>query len=199
MDWLSPDLAALGATGAYVVVPALVLVESGIPLGFLLPGDTVLFGAGLLAGDAGTGVRVEVVVLLVTVAAVIGETIGYASGARLGRPWLERRVSSGRVSARHVARADRFFARWGWWAVVIARWVPWARTFVPILAGSSGMPVARFATANVVGALTWAAGLVLVGYAAAGDPRLRLVAGLVAGCAVAASVVGALLLRRKRR
>ena len=199
MDWLSPDVAALGATGAYVVVPALVLIESGIPLGFLLPGDTVLFGAGLLAGDPGTGVRVEVVVVLVTVAAVVGETIGYVTGARLGRPWLERRVASGRISGRHIERADAFFARWGWWAVVVARWVPWARTFVPILAGSSEMAVARFASANVVGALTWAAALVLVGYAAAGDPRLRLLAGVLAGCAVAASLVAALLLHQKRR
>jgi membrane-associated protein len=181
------------------VVPALVLVESGIPLGFLLPGDTVLFAAGLLAADASTGVRVGLVVVLVTVAAVVGETIGYVTGARLGRPWLDRRVAAGRVSARHMERADRFFARWGWWAVVVARWVPWARTFVPLLAGASGMALPRFASANVVGALTWAAALVLVGYAAGSDPRLRLLAGLVAGSAVAASLVGALLVHRKRR
>jgi len=199
MHWLSPDVAALGTTGAYAVVPALILVESGVPLGFLLPGDTVLFGAGLLAGDGTSGVRVEVVVALVTAAAVLGEAVGYVTGARLGRAWLEGRVASGRIPARHVRRAEAFFRRWGWWAVVAARWVPWARTFVPLLAGSSGMPVTRFASANVVGALAWAAGLVLVGYAAASDPRIRIGAGAIAGCAVAGSLVGALLLHRKRR
>jgi membrane-associated protein len=199
MDWLSPDVSALGATGAYLVVPVLVLVESGIPVGFLLPGDTVLFAAGLLAGDPGSGVRVGVVVALVTLAAVVGEALGYATGARLGRPWLDRRVASGRLDPRHLRRADSFFRRFGWWAVLAARWVPWARTFVPLLAGSSGMPLGRFASANLVGALTWAAGLVLVGYAAAGDPRLGLVAGAVAACAVAGSLLAALLLRRHRR
>lgn len=198
MEWLTPDLESLSSLGVYAVVLALVFVESGLLVGFLLPGDTVLFAAGLLAGDPDSSLSLPVLVGLVMVAAVTGDAVGYASGRRLGRPWLERRISKGRLDPEHLAKAERFFARWGWWSVVVARWIPWVRTFAPILAGTSGMRYPRFLAANLVGALTWGAGLVVLGYIAAGDSRVRVIAFVIAGTFVTLSV-GAAVVARVRR
>lgn len=199
MESLTPDLAALSAVGVYAVVTALVFVESGLLIGFFLPGDTVLFAAGLIAGDADSGVSLPLLVGLVLVAAVTGDGVGYATGRRLGRPWLDKRVSKGRLDPEHLVKAERFFARWGWWSVVIARWIPWVRTFTPILAGTSRMPYPRFLAANVFGAVTWGAGLIVLGYLAAGNDRIRAIALIVAACFVTGSIVLAVLGRVRRR
>jgi membrane-associated protein len=197
---LSPDLAGLTATAVYVVVLGFVFVESGLLVGFLLPGDSLLFAAGLVAGTEGSGVSVGWLIGGVLVAAVAGDSVGYAFGARLGRPWLQRRVDSGRLDARHLRRAEEFYERFGWFAVVAARWIPWVRTFVPILAGTARMPYRRFLLANVGGALAWGPTLLLLGYHAASRPGLRLTAYVVAGAFVAGSlalaVVGAVRRRR---
>ena len=103
---LTPDLAGLTATLVYVVVFGFVFVESGLLIGFLLPGDSLLFAAGLLSATEGSGVSLTVLVIGVLVAAVAGDSVGYAFGARLGRPWLERRAAGGRLDARHLRRAE---------------------------------------------------------------------------------------------
>ena len=203
--WLSslldPDLAHLTAGGVYAVLFALVFVESGLLVGFFLPGDTVLFAAGLLSAQPGSPLSVWVLALGVAVAAVAGDAVGYWSGRRFGRPWVERRAGR---AARHLPAAERFYDRWGWSAVVVARFVPWVRTFAPIVAGVARMPYARFGSANAVGALLWATGLVVLGHWAYSVPWLRHAAYGVAGVAVLASVVGtlagpALARRRSRR
>ncbi len=197
---LDPDLAGLTATAVYVVVFGFVFVESGLLVGFFLPGDTILFGSGLVAAADGSGVSLPVLVIGVLVAAILGDSVGYAFGARLGRPWLERRTTRGRLDVRHLRRAERFYERYGWWAVVAARWVPWVRTFTPILAGTSRMRYARFLSANVVGAIGWGAGLTVLGYLAADAPVLRHVSYAVGTTFVVASVVaaGVVWLRRRR-
>lgn len=200
---LEPDLASLTAPVVYAVVFGFVFVESALLVGFLLPGDTILFAAGLVSADAASGVSLPVLVVGVLVAAVSGDAVGYAIGRRAGRPYLDRRAGHGRLDRRHLERAERFYERYGWWSVVIARWIPWVRTFVPLLAGISRMPYRRFAAANVVGALAWGAGLVLLGHRAASNPQIKLIAYAVAGTAVALSlvvgVVGGLRRRRGRR
>src|SRR5918912_3193549 len=95
--------------------------------------------------------------------AAAGNLLGYWTGRRFGRPWLLRRAGS---AHRHVEWAERFYARYGWLAVVVARFVPWARTFTPVAAGVAGMSYPRFVSATVVGAGIWGAGLVVLGYAA---------------------------------
>ncbi|KQX62045.1 DedA family protein [Angustibacter sp. Root456] len=203
--WLSnlldPDLAHLTAGGVYAVLFALVFVESGLLVGFFLPGDTVLFAAGLLSAQPGSPLSVWVLALGVAVAAVAGDAVGYWSGRRFGRPWVERRAGR---AARHLPAAERFYERWGWGAVVIARFIPWVRTFTPIVAGVARMSYARFGSANAVGALLWATGLVVLGHWAYSVPWLRYAAYAVAGVAVLASVVGtlagpAIARRRSRR
>jgi membrane-associated protein len=196
---LEPDLAGLTAVAVYAVVLGFVFVESGLLVGFFLPGDTLLFAAGLLAAGASSGVELAVLIPGVLVAAVSGDAVGYAFGARLGRPWLERRVRNGRFDVRHLERAEHFYDRYGWFAVVAARWIPWARTFTPILAGASRMPYPRFVSANVAGALSWGAGLLVLGYYAASIPWLRNASYAVAGFFVALSVVVPLVQWLRRR
>lgn len=162
---LSPDLGTAGTLTVYAIVFGFVFVESGLLVGFALPGDTILFGAGLLAAQPSSGVNVVVLALGAFVAAVSGDSLGYATGARLGRPWLQRKAARSPRLARQLDRAERFYARFGWWAVVSARWIPWVRTFVPLLAGASAMRYRDFVSANLVGATCWAIGLTVLGYA----------------------------------
>jgi membrane-associated protein len=189
------DLDGLTAGAIYLLVFGLVFVESGLIIGFLLPGDTVLFTAGLLAADSSRGLSVPALAIGAAAFAVLGDVVAYWSGARLGRPWLVRR--GGRLGD-SLGRAEAFYARWGWSAVVAARFVPWLRTFTPILAGVSRMPYAAFVTANLAGALVWGSGLVLLGFTAHGTPWLRHAAYGVAAVAILASLIGTIALHRRR-
>ncbi len=197
-DWLSqlldPDLASLTTGGVYLALFALVFVESGLLVGFFLPGDTVLFAAGLLAAREGSGLSLPVLAIGVAIAAIAGDAVGYWTGRRLGRPWVERRAGR---AARHLPRAEAFYQRWGVGAVVIARFIPWVRTFTPIVAGMAAMPYPRFLAANVLGALLWGSGLITLGYLAHSVPWLLYAAFAVAGLSVAASVVAPVLARRR--
>ena len=170
LDLLHPDLTGLTAGAVYALVLGLVFVESGIVVGFWLPGDTVLFAAGLLAASPDRNVSVTALAIGAAAAAFAGDTLGYLTGLRLGRPWLTRRTARFGDS---LERAEALSARWGWWALVVARFIPWVRTFTPILAGVTRMRFAAFAAANLVGALVWGAGLVLLGYFAHSLPLLH--------------------------
>jgi membrane-associated protein len=177
------DLDALGTAAVYVVVIGFVFVECALLVGFFLPGDTLLFAGGLVAADAGRGVHLGWLVTGVLVAAVVGECVGYLIGARMGLPLLRRRQGRVLTPAR-VARAERFTARYGVLAVISARWIPWVRTFAPLLAGATGMGWPRFLLANVVGAVCWAPTLLLAGYLAASVPWVGHVGIAVAVVAV---------------
>jgi membrane-associated protein len=198
-EWLShlTQLQQLSAGAAYLVLFTLVFVESGLLIGFFLPGDSVLFTAGLLAAEPGSPLRLDVLAVGVFVTAVAGDATGYWTGRRLGRPWLLRRA---RRSARHVETAERFYAKYGWWAVVIARFIPWVRTFTPVVAGVGRMPYRRFVAANMVGAAVWGSGLVLLGYVGHSVPWIKWAAYAVAGTAVLFSLVAPLVgwLRSRR-
>lgn len=199
-DWLSqlldPDFAAMTAGGVYLVLFVLVFIESGLLVGFFLPGDTVLFAAGLLAAREGSGLSLPVLAIGTAIAAVAGDAVGYWTGRRFGRPWVERRAGR---AARHLPRAEAFYEKWGVSAVVIARFIPWVRTFTPIVAGMAQMPYPRFLAANVVGALLWGSGLIVLGYVANSVPWVRYAAYSVAALSIVASVVGPLVVRRRSR
>ena len=166
------QLATLGSVALLAVVWGIVFVESGLLVGFFLPGDSVLFAAGLLAADPRTEVSIWVLAVGVVIAAVTGDAVGYTIGRRGGRPVLERREGK-LLGPGALRRAEAFYERWGWWSIVVARWIPWVRTFCPVVAGAAHMPYPRFLSANVVGALVWGAGLTVLGYWAASLPGLR--------------------------
>jgi membrane-associated protein len=197
-DWLTqllhPDLATVSAGTAYAVLFTLVFVESGLLVGFFLPGDTVLFAAGLLSAHPGSPLSVTVLAVGAGTSAVLGDAVGYWTGRRFGRPWVERRAGR---AARHLPAAERFYARWGTGAVVVARFIPWVRTFTPIGAGVARMRYGAFLTANVTGALLWATGLVLIGHVAYSVPWVRFAAYAVAAASVLAFVIGPLVARRR--
>jgi len=145
----------------YVGIAAAVFAETGLLVGFFLPGDSLLFTAGFLASQ---GIfRITVLIALCAIAAVVGDGVGYAFGARVG-PRIFTREDSILFHRDHLDRARRFSERYGPKAIVFARFVPFARTFVPILAGVGAMRYARFLAYNVIGACLWAIGVPLIGY-----------------------------------
>ncbi|MBT0772656.1 DedA family protein [Kineosporia sp. J2-2] len=180
----------------YLVVFALVFVESGLLVGFFLPGDSVLFAAGLLAAEQGSDLNLALLAGGTAVAAVAGDAVGYWTGRRLGRPWLLRRAGK---NADRVHRAEAFYERWGSLAVIIARFIPWVRTFTPIIAGIGRMPYPRFFVANVAGALIWGSGMILLGYAAHNVPWVKWAAYVIAAVAITATVVTLVVDRRRQR
>jgi membrane-associated protein len=166
-----PDLLAFPGPVACLVVLVLLAVESGLLVGVFLPGDSLLFGAGLLVGTGRIDVPIAVLAASAWLGAVLGDGLGYGIGRGLGRPWGRHGWSR-----RFVEAAERMYARHGWFAVVICRWFPGVRAVVPTLAGVGRMHPVTFAIANATGALLWAVGMVLLGYAAAAVPQVRDVA-----------------------
>jgi membrane-associated protein len=150
-------IAAVGHLGVF----AIIFAESGLLVGFFLPGDSLLFTAGLLASQG----YLNLPLLLVGsfAAAVFGDSVGYAFGARVG-PRLFSRQDSLLFHRAHLERARRFFDRYGPRAIVLARFLPVVRTFTPILAGVGQMRYRTFLTYNLVGGAVWAVGVPLLGY-----------------------------------
>lgn len=182
-------LAEVGPVLFYLVVWGLVFAGTAVFAGIFIPfltGDSLLFAAGIIAGTT-DGVSIWVLAIGVAIAAVAGDQVGFALGRRFGRPYLSRR--RGRWITRAVARTERFYELFGWWSVVIARYVPWGRVFIPAIAGISGMAYWRFLTANIVGAFSWGVLITVIGYFAASNPSVRPAAYAVAGVVIAASIV----------
>jgi membrane-associated protein len=181
----------------YLLIGAIVFVETGILLGFFLPGDSILFSAGLVAATHGE-VNIVILVTVIFIAAFFGDQVGFVLGRLVGRPYLERHTSP-RIQ-KMIARSERFYEQTGWWAVVAARFFPWIRTFVPPIAGASKMNYYKFLSANVLGALLWGVGITLAGYYAATLPWVKNSSYAIAAFFITASVVSSLVnFRRHRR
>ncbi len=145
----------------YPGVAAMVFLESGVPFGFVLPGSSMLFTAGLLSAQQ--IFSPWILIPLVTLAAVAGDSVGYWFGSYVGvRLFL--RPDSRFFKHEYLEDAKQFYDRYGRQAVVLGRFVPIVRTFIPIVAGIVQMPYASFLAYNVVGAIVWAAGVTLAGY-----------------------------------
>jgi membrane-associated protein len=174
----------------YIIIGAIVFVETGILLGFFLPGDSILFSAGLVAAAHGN-INIVILVSIIFLAAFFGDQVGFVIGRVYGRPYLEKRKSK-RIQSM-IARADRFYTQTGWWAVVAARFFPWIRTFVPPIAGASKMNYYKFLSANALGALLWGVGITLAGYYAASLPWVKTWSYAIAAFFITASLVSALV------
>jgi membrane-associated protein len=155
------DTTSLILTVGYLGIAAIIFAESGLLFGFLLPGDTLLLTAGLLASQG--ELQIGLLVLHCFVAAVTGDAVGYVIGRRFGRRLFEREDSL-LFRRRRLIQAEQFFERHGGTAVVLARFVPVVRTLTPVVAGMGAMSYPRFAAFNAVGALTWTVGVTLAGY-----------------------------------
>lgn len=151
-------LVTFGTIGLFLIVFA----ESGLLIGFFLPGDSLLFTAGLFASQ-GT-LNLPVILVGCFVAAVAGDQVGYAFGKKVG-PALFRRPDSRFFRQEYVDKAQKFFERYGVKTIVLARFVPIVRTFAPILAGVGTMPYRTFVTFNIIGGFIWSIGVTLLGYA----------------------------------
>ena len=190
-----PDLLAFPGPVACLVVLGLLVVESGLLVGVFLPGDSLLFGAGLLVGAGRIDVPIAVLAASAWLGAVLGDGLGYAIGRGFGRPW-----GNHGWSRRFVGAAERMYASHGWFAVVICRWFPGVRAVVPTLAGIGRMHPLAFALANATGALLWAVGMVLLGHAAAAVPQVRDVALWAMAVSIALTVAyGIAAVVRRRR
>ncbi len=165
---LTPLLYALGPLAVFLVM-AVVFTETGLLLGFFLPGDSLLFLAGALIASHVIALPLWVLAAGVFVAAVAGDQLGYVIGRRYG-PRVFSRPDSRFFRHENAERAQAFFARRGALAVVLGRFVPVVRTFVPVVAGVGKMPHRSFTALNVVGALIWAVGIVTVGFFFGGIP-----------------------------
>jgi membrane-associated protein len=157
--WLDPE--KLISTFGTIGLLAIVFAESGLLIGFFLPGDSLLFTAGLLASQ--DKLSFPVIVVGCVVAAIAGDQTGYVFGNRVG-PALFRRPDSRLFKQANVERARAYFEAHGAKTIVLARFVPIVRTFAPILAGVGHMPYRTFVTFNVTGGVLWAAGLTTTGY-----------------------------------
>lgn len=159
-SWLDPDylLNTFGIWGLLLIVFA----ESGLLIGFFLPGDSLLFTTGLLITAGTMDFPLWGAVALICLAAVLGDQAGYVFGKKVG-PSLFRRPDSKLFKQENVQKAHEFFEKYGPKSLVLARFVPIVRTFTPIIAGVSGMKYRSFLTFNVIGGVLWGAGVTLLG------------------------------------
>ncbi len=191
------QLSTLAPYLIYLVIGVVIFFETGILFGFFLPGDSILFSAGLVAA-AHKDVNIVILVSVIFIAAFFGDQIGFVLGRLVGRPYLKKHDSPRMQSM--IARSERFYEQTGWWAVVAARFFPWIRTFVPPIAGASKMNYYKFLTANALGALLWGVGITLAGYYAATLPWVKTWSYAIAAFFICASLVSALVnyLRHRR-
>ncbi len=155
------DLTELIKTVGYVGVFAVIFAESGLLIGFFLPGDSLLFTAGFLASQG--YFSLPVLCILCAIAAIAGDSVGYMFGRRVGRR-LFMRDDSRLFKKRHLERAEAFYAEHGSKTIVLARFMPIVRTFAPIVAGISDMHYSRFLTYNIIGGLLWSVGVTVAGF-----------------------------------
>ncbi|MEY4497265.1 MAG: hypothetical protein RLZZ364_570 [Actinomycetota bacterium] len=174
----------------YVLIGAIVFIETGLLFGFFLPGDSILFSAGLVAAAHGN-VNIALLVAIIVLAAFFGDQVGFVLGRVVGRPYLDKRKSP-RVQ-KMIVSAERFYQQTGWWAVIAARFFPWIRTFVPPIAGISKMNYYKFLSANIIGAILWGAGITLAGYYAASIPWVKTSSYAIAAFFIIASAISVIV------
>jgi membrane-associated protein len=181
----------------YVVVAGIIFIETALLVGFFLPGDSLLFSAGLVAA-ARSDVNIVILVFTVFLAAFIGDQVGYVLGRKIGRPYFQKRNS--KRMQKMLLKSERFYEKYGWWSVVIARYIPWVRTFVPPIAGTVKMNYYKFLSANALGAFLWGVGITLAGFYSGSISWVKDISYALAIFFISASFISALLnyLREKR-
>jgi len=159
-DWLAPEYFI--GLGLFALL-AVVFVETGLLVGFFLPGDSLLFTAGLLVAEGTFDIPLWVLLVTVPLAAIAGDQVGYTIGRQAG-PRVFNRPDSRLFQQEFVDKAYGYFERYGPRTIVLARFVPIVRTFAPVVAGVSRMHYRTFLVYNVVGGVLWGAGVTAIGY-----------------------------------
>jgi membrane-associated protein len=148
-------------TGGYLLLVIIIFSETGLMVGFFLPGDSLLVSAGLFAAKG--DLNIFLLNLFLIIAAIIGDATGYFIGARAGRA-LFSRPNSRLFKRQHLLRAKAFYEKYGGKTIVLARFVPIIRTFAPTVAGAAEMPYLKFASYNVMGGISWILSMTLLGF-----------------------------------
>ncbi len=164
IPWLDP-VTIIPSLGPWALlgICAIIFAETGLLVGFLLPGDTLLFFAGLLTFTGVITVDIWWVALSIGFAAFLGGEVGYLIGHKTG-PRVFERKESGLFSRENVRRTSAFFERFGGFAVILARFVPIVRTFAPVAAGAAHMDYRKYTLYNFIGAIVWGVGITMTGY-----------------------------------
>jgi membrane-associated protein len=176
----------------YTIVFGLVFAGTGLFIGAFIPfitGDSLIFAAGVLAASTDR-VDIQVLAIGIGIAAFMGDQVGFVLGRHYGRPYLDKR--EGPRIRLAIEKSERFYENLGWWAVVVARFIPWARVLVPAIAGIARMNYYKFLGANLVGALAWGVALPLAGYYAVTIPAVRTVTYAIATFFIVGSIVAGL-------
>jgi membrane-associated protein len=156
----------------YVILFLIIFAETGLVVMPLLPGDSLLFAAGAFCAKPETGLNVHLMAFLLFVAAVIGDTLNYWIGAKVG-PAVFNREDSIWLRKKHLQRAHEFFEKYGGRAIILARFVPIVRTFVPFIAGVGAMTYPRFIAYNVIGGFIWIYFFTYAGYLFGNQPFVQ--------------------------
>lgn len=173
----------------YTIVFGLVFAGTGLFIGAFIPfitGDSLIFAAGVLAASSDR-IDIQILALGIGIAAFMGDQVGFVLGRHYGRPYLEKR--EGPRIRLAIEKSENFYANLGWWAVVVARFIPWARVLVPAIAGIARMNYYKFLSANLVGTLAWGVALPLAGYYAVTIPAVRTVTYAIATFFIVGSIV----------
>ncbi len=184
----------------YLAVFGLVFAGTGLFVGAFIPfitGDSLVFAAGLVAAANSNVINIWVMVFGVGIAAWLGDQVGYTLGRHFGRPYLDKRQGKWLRSA--ISRSEQFYERYGWWSIVVARFVPWARVIIPALAGIGKMNYYKFFSANLVGAILWGSGLTLAGYFTYSIPWVRNATYAIALIVITLSVIAGVRTWRANR
>lgn len=169
---------------------ALVFAGTGLLIGAFIPfitGDSLVFAAGLVAASFPESINIWALSIGIGIFAWLGDQVGYTLGRHFGRPYLDKR--QGAIIQSAIGNTEKFYQAWGWWAVVIARFIPMARVLIPVIAGIGKMNYYKFFSANLVGAVVWGMGLSLAGYFAASIPLVKDATYILAVLVIAASLV----------
>lgn len=159
---ISPD-SLLSGSGALLVLALVLFAECGLLVGFFLPGDTLLFAAGVYLATGAIHTSLAVYLVVAPVAAIAGNLVGYGIGYRVG-PLVFDRPRSRLFRPEYVTRSQQFFERFGGWTIVIGRFVPIVRTVATVMAGVARMRLGRYVLFTVLGGLVWADGILLLGH-----------------------------------
>lgn len=200
-DILHPEsiLADFGSL-ALVIACLIVVAETGLLIGFFLPGDSLLFTVGLMIGSGVIDAPIWLACLSISLSAVLGDQIGYFIGKTTG-PKVFRRPDSKLFSHKNVERAEAFFKKYGSKAVIFAHYVPIMRTFIPVAAGVGKMKYSYYLRNNIIGALSWGISVPLLGYFLGGIAFIREHVIIVTLCLIVLSFIPVIIeiIKAKRR